>query len=64
MQEFQRPTDAAVRWTVYDPQGALAGIIETGRNLKLTEVGADYVLGVQRDENDVERVVLYRLRKS
>jgi hypothetical protein len=61
--EFLRPTDNVSHWTIYSPDGALAGTLETPRDLTIHEIGSDYVLGVRRDENDIERVVRYALRK-
>jgi hypothetical protein len=50
-------------WTVFDPDGRMLGGVTTPPRFRLTEVGADYVLGVWRAEMDVEHVRLYRLEK-
>ena len=39
------------------------GDLNTPRNLKITDIGEDYVLGVFRDEMDVMRIHLHRLLK-
>ncbi len=48
-------------WLVFDPSGIWLGTISVQANLKITDVGRDYVLGVYRDELGVESVRLYRL---
>jgi hypothetical protein len=50
-------------WSVFDSTGAWLGELETPAGLDVREVGRDYVVGVARDEDDVERVVTYRLSK-
>jgi hypothetical protein len=54
---------ATNRWTVFDLDGRWLGTVTAPNGLRLTEVGADYVLGVWRDELDVEYVRLHRLIK-
>jgi hypothetical protein len=64
VQEYPRPTDTFDRWTVYEANGDLAGWLRTPRGIRLAEIGDDYILAIERDVNDVERVSLYPLRKS
>jgi hypothetical protein len=64
VQEYGRPTDAFDRWTIYEPDGDLAGWLRVPRGMTFVEIGDDYVLALERDENDVERVAAYPLRKS
>ena len=49
------------RWTIITPEGQLRGRITTSSRLRILDIGADYVLGVERDELDIERVVVYSL---
>lgn len=59
-----RAADAAtVSWTVLDAEGRWLGEVAMPHDLRVTDVGADYVLGVRRDEMEVERVEEYRLEK-
>jgi hypothetical protein len=60
---YRRPGDEQPRWDVFDPDGQWLGTVETPPDFRVTEIGADYVLGVYRDELDVEQVQLYTLRK-
>lgn len=52
-----------VPWTVFGRQGRRLGQVELPRDLEPFEIGSDYVLGLWKDELDVERVRLYRLSK-
>lgn len=51
------------RWDVFDPEGRWLGEVEMPEGLQVRDIGDDYVLGIWRDEFEVERVRLYRLRK-
>jgi hypothetical protein len=42
----------------------LLGQVETPTRGRLLQIGSDFVLGVWRDELDVEQVRLYRLLKA
>ena len=42
----------------------MLGTITMPESFRPLEVGADYVLGVQKDESDVEQVALYPLRTA
>ena len=58
--EFMAPQP---RWTVLDKAGKLLGEVAMPPRFTVYEIGADYVLGKQVDELDVERIVLHRLIK-
>ena len=51
-------------WTVFDPEGKLLGVVMMPDRFRLQQAGSDWVLGVWRDELDVEYVTLHRLRKG
>jgi hypothetical protein len=51
------------RWTVFASRGAMLGDVVTPPRFRLSDIGDDYVLGVWRDEVDVERIREYRLIK-
>jgi len=51
------------RASVFDPDGRLLGSVPLPGNLRITEIGRDYLLGVWKDESDLEHVRLYRVRK-
>ena len=50
-------------WWVFDNGGKWLGTVEVPDSLDLTQVGLDYVLGVQRDGLDVERVRVHALTR-
>ncbi len=51
------------RWTVFAARGDMLGEVVTPPRFRVTDIGGDYVLGVWRDEMDVERIREYRLIK-
>ncbi len=55
--------EAGARWRVLAPDGALVAEIQTPPRFFPLEIGEDYVLGVAKDELDVEAVQLYRLER-
>lgn len=62
--QAMRPTeDSPYVWTVFDAEGRLLGTIELPPRFAPRHIGSDFVLGVVRDELDVERVQLYPLEK-
>lgn len=70
VENYRRAWEEESRWTVFTPEGVMLGSLELPRGLVLVsgwveigQIGNHYVLGVMRDELDVERVVSYRLVK-
>ncbi|MGD2152285.1 MAG: hypothetical protein PVG79_03400 [Gemmatimonadales bacterium] len=53
-----------VLWRVFDADGRLVTVLEVPERFRVFDVGADWILGVWRDDLDVERIRLYRLRKD
>jgi len=50
-------------WHVFDRMGRLLGEVVTPMGLDVTDIGSDYVLGIYRDEYDVQAVRKYRIIK-
>lgn len=48
------PHRPATTWFVFDPQGRWLGRIETPSGLHVVEIGADYILGIQRTAEGTE----------
>jgi hypothetical protein len=63
VQDFQAPSDTAVTWTVFDPEGRMLGPVVMPDRFRPTHIGRDFVLGVRFDELDVERVELFTLQR-
>jgi hypothetical protein len=55
--------EAPRTWQVFDPEGVWLGSVETPAGVRVTEIGEDYLLGIVRDDLDVEYVRMYRLVK-
>jgi hypothetical protein len=54
------PDSTSRTWTVYSVDGALARIVIPA-NFRITQIEADHVIGVTRDDADVQFVTIYRL---
>jgi hypothetical protein len=50
-------------WDSFDRSGRLLGAVDFPAGIEVLEVGADYVLGRFRDQDDVESVRLYRFTR-
>jgi hypothetical protein len=61
---YQLPfTSESERWAVFDAGGRLLGELALPDGFELLEIAPDLVLGIQRDELDVESVRGYRLNR-
>ncbi|MFQ5702893.1 MAG: hypothetical protein ACE5HT_02615 [Gemmatimonadales bacterium] len=63
VQEYNLPDDSRVRWTVFDGHGMLLGTTQFPESFRALDIGEDYVLGVWKDDVDLEHVRLYDLKK-
>ncbi|MDX1578196.1 MAG: hypothetical protein R3266_06915, partial [Gemmatimonadota bacterium] len=57
--DYRAPGEEARWWSVFDADGLALGRVRTPDGLRVLEIGSDYLLGVIRDELDVERVRLH-----
>lgn len=64
VEEYRRPGDERPVWQVFDRDGVLTARVRTPPGLNVLDVGDDYLLGLVRDELDVERLRLHRLVRS
>lgn len=64
VQDYLRPGEERARWTVFDPEGVLLGVVETPPRFRIYQIGSDFVLGRWTDELDIEHVQLYGLSKE
>lgn len=60
---FHPAPTTPTQWKVFAPDGRWLSEINLPARFTPFEIGADYLLGVSRDEDDVERVTLWRLRR-
>ena len=63
VQDYPIPGESEQRWSVFDPDGRLLGTILTPERFRPTQIGRDFLLGVWRDEFDVQYVTMYELEK-
>ena len=62
--EYRNWGDDPRRWHVFDPDGALFGVVEMPTSFTVYQIGSDFILGSWRDESDVEHVRLFELIKE
>lgn len=60
---YALPQDTTLQWWIYDIRGRLVATAAWPSRLRVTEIGPDYVLGVWRDDNDVETVRMFPLER-
>lgn len=64
VREYRRPTMPAVqRWVGFDSQGRFLCRTEFPFRMELLEIGSDYFLVKDQDEEGVERVLQYRIAR-
>lgn len=63
VEETRLPGEHVPVWSVFDAEGRLQGRVSLPPDLRLLEVGEDYILGLYQDELDVEYVRMYRLER-
>jgi len=64
VEEYRRPWEDQPRWTVFNREGGLLGVVRTPPRLEIYQIGSDYVLGRWEDELRVEHVRQYELIKD
>lgn len=64
LREPSADEDGPRRWQVFDPEGRWLGPVETPPGLRVTEIDEDYVVGVRRDEYEVEYVRVHGLARA
>lgn len=57
------PGESDRGWSVFDPDGRWLGDVRVPTELRVTDIGADYVVGVWRDEAGVQAIRVYDLVK-
>ncbi|MFN2317256.1 MAG: hypothetical protein ABR551_06725 [Gemmatimonadales bacterium] len=61
--EYGLRENPATLWFVFSIAGDLLSEVEVPAGFRIFEVGADWILGVQRDQDGLERVHVHRLVK-
>ncbi len=60
----QAPPGDVTRWNVFARDGTWSAAITLPTRFSVKQIGADFLLGVSRDDDGVERVTLYRLERG
>jgi hypothetical protein len=55
-----REDEPTVRWLVFEASGEVLGTVTSPTGLRVFDIGEDYMLGVESNEDDVQRIALYR----
>ena len=63
VEEYRMPGVERTVWTVFDAEGHVQGLVETPLGLDVYEIGEDYILGLARDDFDIEYVQIFRLTR-
>ena len=61
VREYPAPGESPPRWSLFAPDGRFLGTVDTPPGVQLLEIGNTSVLGVWRDDLDVEYVRVYPL---
>ena len=56
--------DPSVQWDVFDTEGIWLGVVPGPDGFRATDIGSDYLLGLWKDDLEVEHALLYELIKS
>ena len=64
VKRFHPPWEDGNRWGVFSPEGEFLGHVDLPIGLEVMDITTDHVLGVSRDDLDVERVELLALRRT
>jgi hypothetical protein len=59
VEEYRLPGEVGSRWNLFDREGRWLTTIELPARLRVLEIGAEHLLGVWRDELDVEYLRVY-----
>ena len=64
VERFRAPWDERSRWGVFQAEGEFLGHVELPSHFQLLDIAASAVLGVSRDDFDIERVEVYQLERG
>lgn len=60
---YPLPTDTEDAWWVFEPDGRLTASVTVPLGLRMLEIGDDYLLGLTRDDLDVQRLEIWGLQR-
>jgi hypothetical protein len=53
-----------VAWEIFSPEGEWLGAMRTPAGFDVLQIGADYIVGVRRDDVDMEHVEVRYLNRA
>lgn len=63
VERYRTPGEEPTVYDILDPEGRLVGWVSLPDQLDILEIGQDHILGLYRDELEVEYVRMYRLHR-
>lgn len=63
VEDYSADSGAPPAWTVFDGEGHILGRVEAPEHTRFVSVGADYVIGITRDDFDVESLTVWSLTR-
>jgi hypothetical protein len=64
LRAFALREDSTAEWTIANPDGSIAARLSMPARFRVFEIGLDYVAGIERDDLDVQRVVVRSLTRG
>ena len=64
VEDYQLPGEPTPAWTVLDADGRVLGLMDLTLDLRIFEIGENYILGSVSDDLGIERVQLWPLERS
>lgn len=64
VEDYRLPGDEVARWQLFDREGGWLTTVELPTQLRVLEIGTDQMLGLWRDEWDVEYLRVYGVDRS
>ncbi len=58
---FRKEATERSRWTIFDPDGRVAGMFVSPNGFRPLQIGEDFMVGVWQDELGVEEIRVYKL---
>ena len=59
-----RPRDSAQQWDICDPNGVFHGTVELEKDVEITQIGDDFVLGTRTNDDGVPQIVMFELERG
>jgi hypothetical protein len=60
---FWKPQEGDLTWSVFRPDGHPLGTVQLPSQLTVFQIGADFILGREPDQDGAHTIVRYRLRR-